>query len=311
MLNSDLGVVCCYFNPCNYKKKHSNFIRFYESLSSQVSRIQVVELTFDDHSSLPDYVKPLTVKSKGPLWHKENLLNLGIDLLLAEGFENIAWLDSDVLFLDPSWAFDAVTTLEKYKICQLFSSSESFDHGGKPKYMSGCVRYWLESGNILPVNQAYSMGYGWAAKSEVLANCRLYDKSIIGGGDSLIWLSCFSETHNIHKIMEHHPITKLQCYPYYTNFIEWSELWGYLIEGSVFCTFNPIISLSHGSFSNRNYGTRYEILSTLNYNPAFDLYYNDMGVLESRKPELYRAVFNYLKNRNEDELQWLQKWLKT
>lgn len=310
MENKSTAAVCCYFNPCNYQKKYDNFIRFYHSLSQQISRIQVVELS-SSKLPLPDYVNSLKVKSKSILWHKENLLNLGIDILLAEGYANIAWLDSDVLFLNSSWVLDMQLCLEKHNLCQLFASSESFDYAGKKEYFSGCVRYWLESGNILPINEPYSMGYGWAARSEVLSQCNLYDKAIVGGGDSLMWLSCFSKHKNIHKLIEHHPIRKLNCVSYYVDFVAWSELWGDLIEENVSCTFNPIVSLSHGSFKNRQYISRYNLLPENNYDPSTDLFYNDLGVLECRKENLNKQIYNYLKSRNEDELSWLQKLLKT
>lgn len=312
MLNNSLAVTCCYFNPCGYKKKHSNFIKFYKSLSKQVSRIQVVELVYGkSQPELPKEVNAMIVRSEGVLWHKENLLNLGIDILLCEGYKYIAWLDADVLFLDPSWAFDASICLENYNLCQLFASSESFNHGGEKFYRSGCVRYWLESGNILPIEESYSMGYGWAARSDVLSECGLYENSIMGGGDSLMWLASFSESHNIHKLMQNHPIYKFDLLEYYLDFIKWSEVWGKLISSNISCTFNPIISLSHGNFKNRRYAERYKPLLELNYNPTLDLYHNDLGVLQSQNRKMYETTLSYLHSRNEDELSWLQRFLKT
>jgi hypothetical protein len=308
MLNQSLAVVCCYYNPCGYNKKYNNFLKFYASLFTQVSRIQVVELVYgNSKSSLPKEVKPLVVQANGTLWHKENLLNLGIDILLAEGYEYIAWLDADVLFANSSWAFDASMMLNSHNLCQLFSSSESFSDDKKPLYKSGCVKYWIESGNVLPVNESYSMGYGWAARSEVLYECGLYENAIMGGGDSLTWLASFSKLHSIHKIMEHHPITKLNCVNYYQNFISWADRWGDLVLGNVSYIAQPVISLSHGSLNNRRYAERYKALEELNFSPSLDLYHNDYGVLQSNNKDLYKKVFAYLKSRNEDGLSWFAK----
>ena len=96
----DLAAVCCFYNPCGFQSKIDNFVKFYNSLKLQLKRVEVVELCYNNSkiSSLPKYVNPHIVTSNSVLWHKENLLNIGISNLIKEGWENIAWLDSDIIF---------------------------------------------------------------------------------------------------------------------------------------------------------------------------------------------------------------------
>lgn len=304
-----LGVTCCYFNPCGYKSKFKNFLKFYSHLRSQTTNIQIIELLRgDNYLSLPDHFNTFKVRAKGCLWRKENLLNIGIDILLCEGYENIAWLDSDVIFSDTDWPQKTIMHLQSNNLCQLFSSSDSYFSTVNPISKLGCVYYWLNAGNILPINESYSMGYGWAARSEVLYDCNLYDASIIGGGDSLLWLGSFNGMYDINLLMRHHPVKLLSTDSHYINFLNWSSKWGKLIDGKISYINQLATSLDHGSMRNRNYSNRYKYLHKSSFNPNKDLYYNDLGVLESRNSILDKYVFLYLKSRNEDNKSWFSNW---
>jgi hypothetical protein len=306
-----LGVTCCYFNPFGYKTKFVNFLLFYESLLNQVDNIQVVELVNNFNKfQLPSAIKSLKVQSGSILWHKENLLNLGIDILISEGYENIAWLDSDVVFPEKYWAEEVISVLDNSKLCQLFSNSESYFSGDQIIKRKGCVNYWLNSGNILPINESYSMGYGWATKSEILHQCPLYDKSIIGGGDSLIWLASFDGLFDIDMITKHHPVKIFSSESHFLNFLYWSKEWGSLINGDISCLPQSALSLNHGSFKNRNYSNRYKYLRESNFDPYTDLHYNDLGVLESSNKKMNKKITNYFYNRNEDDESWFRRFFK-
>ena len=55
--DKSLGIVCCYFNPCNYQSKYENFVSFYNNLKKQVQDILVVELNSD--TPLPDFANSI------------------------------------------------------------------------------------------------------------------------------------------------------------------------------------------------------------------------------------------------------------
>ena len=148
MKNKQLGIVCCYFNPIGYKSRYNNFIEFYSALKKQVKDVHVVEI--DSPLRLPEEVGSRLVSCSSVLWHKENLLNVGISDLLDEGYENIAWLDADIFFHDSLWFKDTIDCLNNYNLCQLFSRAIKISHNETSH--PGCVRYWHQTGNIYPVN---------------------------------------------------------------------------------------------------------------------------------------------------------------
>ncbi len=61
--------------------------------------------------------------------------------------------------------------------------------------------------------------------------------------------------------------------------------------------------MHHGSWTNRGYWLRQDILARTNFDPAIDLRVNEDGCWEwaSDKPELHSWVARYFKSRNEDE----------
>lgn len=295
-MNKSLGIVCCYFNPCNYISKYDNFIEFYDKLSSYAQNICVVELIHPDSQyTLPQSVHSVKFHSETILWHKENLLNQGIKKLLLDGFTKIAWLDADIIFDDSYWIDDAIKLLDQYKLCQLFSRAEN-----KNTFYNGCVREWKDVGSILPINSAYHTGYGWAATSEVLSSCMLYDKSILGGGDSLIWLASFSHLYNFNEIIKHHPIQKLNLKHFFKNYLSWANKWGSLIQGSVGHVYCPIKVLPHGHTKDRNYLLRYQFLIDSNYNPYQDIEYEN-NIITTNNHMLLILSKKYFSSRNEDQ----------
>lgn len=309
MKNKDLAVVCCYFNPFKYKKKYLNFIEFHSNLQTQGVDIQVVELAYgEDLSSLPPNINAITLNSDQILWHKENLLNIGIKKLISEGYENIAWLDSDVIFKDSHWVEDTIHCLQIYNLCQLFSTAESQLPDGKSTFRPGCVKEWSSTGSIMPTSRAYHTGYAWASRSDILSKCLLYDKAIIGGGDSLIWFASFSNTFNLSEIIKNHPISHLGLSNYVLDYLNWGKIWGELINSKVSYISCGLTSLSHGYKKDRAYKSRYSSLSEYNYDPNQDLHYQN-DLLQSSNSPLNKKIVDYFKNRNEDELLFLSKFL--
>lgn len=306
--------MCCFYNPCNFKSRIDNFVKFYNSIKHQIDRVEVVELIYNNIKSekLPSYINSHKVYSDSVLWHKENLLNIGINNLILEGFGNIAWLDGDILFENSFWVEDTIKCLEKNNICQIFSIAEKV-HRNHSTFHPSAVRSWKETGNILPTSQPYHTGHAWAAKASILSRCSLYDKSITGGADSLIWLSCFASKYNFSEIINSHPIFQLTCKKYYLDFLKWSTDWSNLIQGNVGYVFCNIKSLYHGSVKDKQYISRYSILNEANFDPDNDLFYNKHSVLESKSNTLSLKIKNYLNKRKEDSIslfEKIQNWLE-
>ena len=303
----DLGVVACFYNPCKYEQKYLNLYKFIDNILPTVPNVLIVELLYkDEQTCLPSYVNSIQVYSDDVLWHKENLLNIGIKRLLNEGYKNIAWLDADIVFHNRCWQEETVVCLKENKLCQLFSSVLTLYNHLDSKLNYGCVQHWLDSGSILPSNGSYHTGLGWAARSEVLSECNLYQNSIVGGGDSLLWLSSCPKRQNLYRMMLNHPISILNINGYLIDFFNWAEQWNKIIDGSVSNIQGTVESLPHGSKKNRTYISRYEMLKRHEYIPSKNIYYKN-NVIHCSNPKLNTEIVKYFQSRNEDDLNFFTK----
>ena len=85
---------------------------FVVELCYGTQEFQVTSAT--DHTHLQVRANPGEV-----LWHKENMINMGVARLLPSDWQSFAWIDADVEFLEPSWAQEA---LNKLRTCLLYTS---------------------------------------------------------------------------------------------------------------------------------------------------------------------------------------------
>ena len=69
------------------------------------------------------------LRTKDELWLKENLINVGVQSL-PHDWEQVCWLDSDVVFTRPNWAGECIQKLQHYKFLQMFSQA----HDLAPNY---------------------------------------------------------------------------------------------------------------------------------------------------------------------------------
>ena len=115
-----LWIIVSYFNPLNYRTRRFNYDVFIKALDQAGLNHLTVECAFDGQSfSLPNNPNVIKVRSNSVLWQKERLLNLAISWL-PKSCRYVAWLDCDLLFMNPRWAVETVLLLNEYPIVQLF-----------------------------------------------------------------------------------------------------------------------------------------------------------------------------------------------
>src|SRR6185295_6285399 len=98
--------------------------------------LYVVEIAFADrHFEVTSSTNPrhLQLRTSHELWHKENMVNLGVRHLLPRDWKYMAWVDGDVSFNNPNWALETIHALQHYKIVQPWS--ECVDLGPKGNVM--------------------------------------------------------------------------------------------------------------------------------------------------------------------------------
>lgn len=81
------------------------------------------------------------LRTKDELWLKENLINVGVQSLPFD-WQQVCWLDSDVIFTRPNWVGECIQRLQHYKFLQMFSQA----HDLAPNY------------ELLPENYPHAAG---------------------------------------------------------------------------------------------------------------------------------------------------------
>ena len=256
-LHDEAVVISCFFNPQKSDIRVKNAKIFYESIKHLNHRI--IECSINNSPFyLPEtkYIKRLN--SDTWLWHKEALLN-NIIRDLPKKFKYVFWLDADILFDNNNWLVEGVKQLNKCNLIQPFSTCYHLDEGqNRPnlstqKWYSFCSNYINGLYKSHDYNTHGHVGFAWGARREILDQCFLYDKALIGGADHII-------AHAASGIVPHHCI-KEAFKDNLSHVIEWSKRfskvcadgYGYTRLGYVN---GDLFHLWHGDVAKRDYYNR-------------------------------------------------------
>src|SRR5229473_1294403 len=101
----ELHIITAISNPCRYRTRYDLYRRFAKYVAESGARLTTVEAAFGERDfaitepGRPDHVQ---LRTSHEIWHKENLINIGITRLPAD-WEYVAWVDADVAFARPDW----------------------------------------------------------------------------------------------------------------------------------------------------------------------------------------------------------------
>ena len=193
-VDDHLHVVAVLSNPCNYRKRVSlmqDFIRRMQFENHVV--LYIVELAYGGQAfSVTSHDNPqhLQMRCETPLWHKENMINLGIRKLLPADWKAVAWVDSDIDFENNDWASDTLKVLNGCRdIVQLFSHALDMDAHQEVMniFNSFSFKYEREMPNTGKANNYWHPGYAWACTRRAYETMGgLFDKAVLGSGDYIM-----------------------------------------------------------------------------------------------------------------------------
>ena len=136
-IEAKLNVIIVISNPCLYKKRYILLNEFVKRIEEEEDNVNlfVVELVYGNQKFMvtdKNNKNHLQLTTTTPIWHKENMVNLGVKYLLPKDWKAFAWIDADVEFDNVTWATDTLKILNGYKdIVQIFSHAVDMD---KNKY---------------------------------------------------------------------------------------------------------------------------------------------------------------------------------
>lgn len=311
-----LVVIAIISNPIRYKARYELYRRFAEAMVQSEATLITVEQAFGDRPfEITEENNPMhvQVRSVDELWHKENMINIGIKYAsqILPDWKHVAWVDADVLPMRPvrEWLEETVQQLQHYQVVQMFKTAFDLDpHGnihGAPQ--KSFMAQYIESGCVPPTKGGfwkdyYSLahghpGYAWAANREALDQVGgLIDFAILGAGDRHMALGLVGQMEQSFEALNP---------TYRTHLLQWQDRAERWIKRDVGFVHGSIYHFWHGKKKNRGYEDRWKILRENDFDPSRDIKQDSQGLytLETwskRQIRLRDQLRAYFRSRNED-----------
>jgi hypothetical protein len=301
-IEEKLNVIIVVSNPCLYATRYILLKEFVKRVEEEEENVNlfVVELAYKNQRFYVTDKKNknhLQIRTDTPIWHKENMVNLGVTYLLPASWKAFAWIDADIEFENSSWALDTLKILNGCKdVVQLFShcvdmskdesnlnifNSFGYSFNKNKKYTTKGLDYWHP-------------GYAWAITRKAYDKIGgIYDKGVLGSGDNIMALSFINKCKNMNN-------------PNYSDEYNDSMLEFEKKAKTLRLGYTPgvIRHYYHGSKKNRNYTERWQILMKHAFAPSQHLTYDPFGILipTAEFSEAFKNdIMDYFKERKEDE----------
>lgn len=307
-IEDKLHVIVVMSNPCMYKKRYKLLGEFVSRMEkTKHVELYIVELAYGDQVhqvTKENNPKHLQLRTKVPMWHKENMINLGVKYLLPSTYKAFAWIDADIEFDNNNWALDTLRILNGSKdIVQLFSHTIDMDQNKYAMDIFSSAGYNYEKGleekEWRGIINFWSPGFAWAMTRKAFEHIGgLYDKGILGSGDMFMLSALLKK--NIKEVISVDNSEQLRndfnkSYSTFQSKISTLKF-GY--------TPGIILHHFHGNRKNRKYKDRWNILISNLYSPDTYITYNEKGILiptEKWKKQLTDDIYNYFAERNEED----------
>jgi hypothetical protein len=300
-LEDKLHVIAVVSNPCLFAKRYKLMKEFiYRMEKNNHVELYIVELVYKDqqyHITDNNNDHHLQLRIEDPLWHKENMINLGVKYLLPENWKAFAWIDADIEFENHRWAEDTLKILNGSRdIVQIFSHCIDMnnDELALNIFNSAGFMYTHNKKFCNKGNNYWHPGYAWAITRRAYEQIGgLYELGILGSGDFLMLMSIINLANNA---------TNKKFHPDYNkSILNFQQKAKNLRLGYVP---GVIKHYFHGSKFNRKYHDRYLILIKYKYSPFSFITKDINGVIipTSLFPnEFKQEICNYFWERKEDD----------
>lgn len=268
-------------------------------------KVYIVELAFGDrhhevtHSVCPNH---LQLRTTHELWHKENMINLGVKWLLPKHWKYMAWVDMDVTFRNEHWAQETLHQLQHYNVVQPWSQAIDLGPHGNIMQTHQSLGYVHQTG--MPKSCNWKHGYTYAHTGFAWACTRHAWENMVGG------LMCFP----ILGSADHHmgwaflgevgqSLPDKISHGYKRRCHEWDRHITRVTHRQVGFVQGRIEHHFHGPKKRRYYKERWQILIENHYDPDTDLAFDQAGLTYIiGKPKLKHEIHKYFKSRDEDSI---------
>lgn len=272
--HSEAVIISCFYNPQNNPYRLLAFQKWYHSIKHLNYRI-IECLMGEDASQLPNDPNIIQVQTDSVLWHKETLLNKIIAELPSK-FKYVFWVDADVLFTNNNWLIDSVNQLkagaaiiqpfeycvhlERNQLVPSFDVSKAkledsrpdglrYDPEKKTKrlWRSFCANFVDQPRRSNSENYDVHghVGFAWGARREVLTQCPLFDRALIGGADHIIAHAAAGQVP--------HTCIKKGFGDNIEEVLDWSRNFYDVVQGRIAYAPGDLYHIWHGDIAKRQY----------------------------------------------------------
>ena len=301
-IEDKLNVIIVISNPCLYAKRYILLKEFVKRIEEEEEFVNlfIVEMIYANQKFIITDKKNknhLQLKTDTPIWHKENMVNLAVQKLLPSNYKAFAWIDADVEFENNSWALDTLKILNGSKdVVQLFSHCVDMSAENNNLTIFNSFGYSFNKNKKYTTsgNDYWHPGYAWAITRKAYEKIGgLYDKGVLGSGDSIMALS-FINKCDVMNNNEYHK-------DYNNSMLEYQLKASKLRLGYVP---GVIRHHYHGSKKNRQYTERWKLLMKHQFSPIEHLNYDKQGILiptDLFPSDFKEDIMDYFRERKEDE----------
>lgn len=306
-----------------FKRTYELYWQFKEMCDAAGVKLITVEQAFGNRDFMvteADNIMNVQVRTVEELWHKENMINLGIARMMQidPTAREVAWVDSDCapVRTPVNWFEETWHQLQHYEFVQMWermldldiafnviAERVSFMHNyfkyGEPhplmKIAINSEQYYNPPGK----RNFGAPGLAWAANVDALQKVGgLIDFCILGAGDWYMahaLLGSISETIGSDRASD----------AYAKKLLAWQTRCERWIKRDVGMVGGTVYHYYHGDKINRQYGTRGAILTRNHYDPDHDIKYDAYGLVqletyEPRQIKMRDEIRRYFALRNED-----------
>lgn len=304
-----LHVIAVISNTQRYRTRYDLYEQFARRMLDAGVQLWTVEAAYGDCAfavTTPDHAHHLQVRTQHELWHKECLMNIGVQGLPPEA-RYVAWIDTDVGFTRPDWAEETVHLLQRYPVVQLCSRiadlNPSYESFQTHKSFAWCYHHESQylCDDYVGKRSSWHPGFAWAMRRETWAAIGgFYDRAILGSADRYMAHAFIGD---VGPFIEHKGFAPALV----RSVLSWQDRTFSVVRGNVGYVPGLLYHFWHGNKRQRQYVERWDILKNHHYDPYHDVAYDTHGLLAftGTKPALERDCTRYFAQRNEDSIDYL------
>lgn len=289
-------------NPIQFRTRFDLFHKTMAHLRQRgFQHIHVVELVNGERRfsvTQKDNPYHVQLKTEDELWHKENMINLGIAHLnqTHPEWRYVAWIDADCYFTNEKIVTDTLESLQLNHYTQMWETAQDLGPNGEGIggiHKSFMSQYW-RGAKFKTAYQDWHPGFAHAASRFAISHVRIEDRGVLGSGDRHFCgalVGKISDTYNggVHENYKHMCLAMQERAERY-------------IKRDVGFVRGHLLHYFHGPKVMRGYKDRWKVLVEHQYDPYKDVYLDWQGLyrLEDEKIGLRDDIKKYFRSRNED-----------